>query len=113
MGGERELCVCGFETGWRSDLATRETCQTRLQLDSKGEVSTSSYREGIETGALLQAQVDLGNVLLLEFGLGLNRVESGTAQGSDREERKNRSRSEGETARFVFRSVGKMSRKRC
>ena len=63
----------GFET----DLATRETCQTRLQLDSKGEVSTSSYREGIETGALLQAQVDLGNVLLLGFGLGLNRVESG------------------------------------
>ena len=99
----------GFET----DLATRETCQTRLQLDSKGDLSTSSYREGIETGALLQAQVDLGNVLLLGFGLGLNRVDSGgTVQGSNREERKKGSRSEDETIRFVFRSVGRRFRKR-
>ena len=93
----------GFET----DLATRETCQTRLQLDSKGEVSTSSYREGIETGALLQAQVDLGNVLLLGFGLGLNRVESGTVQVIDREERKKGTRSEDEAAKCVFRFVGR------
>ena len=99
----------GFET----DLATRETCQTRLQLDSKGEVSTSSYREGIETGALLQAQVDLGNVLLLGFGLGLNRVDSGgTAHRSNREERKKGSRSEDETDRCVFTCFGRRFRKR-
>ena len=99
----------GFET----DLATRETCQTRLQLDSKGEVSTSSYREGIETGALLQAQVDLGNVLLLGFGLGLNRVDSGgTAHRSNREERKKRSRSEDETTKCIFRCFGRRGRER-
>ena len=98
----------GFET----DLAPRETCQTRLQVDSKGGVSTSSYREGIETGALLQAQVDLGNVLLLRFGLGLNRVDSGgTAHRSNRE-RKKGSRSEDETDKCVFRCFGRRFRER-
>ena len=92
---------------------SRVTTRNRPQFDSKGELSTSLYRERIESRALLQVQTDLGNVVLRGFGLGLNRVDSGgTAHRSNREERKKGTRSEDEAAKCVFRSVGRRFRER-
>ena len=72
------------------------------------EVSTSRYREGIESGAVVQVRTDLGNVILRGFGLGVDRVESGTAQVVDREE--GTEGNEDETDKCVFKCFGRRSR---
>ena len=68
-------------------------------------------REG-RARALPKDSAVLDNVLLLGFGLGVDRVEPGTVQGIDREERKKGTRSEDEAAKCVFRSVGRRFRER-
>ena len=92
------------------DLRQISQPERPVKLDSKGEVSTSSYREGIESGAVVQVRTDLGNVILRGFGLGVDRVESGTAQVVDREE--GTEGSEDETDKWVFKCFGRRFRER-